>query len=254
LVSFVQRYMPERYMDSGFYAACAGLSARTRSLEIAADNLANMNTVGFRSQTPLFRSFLMSTSGGVTGRAVNSFVGLAGTQLNFAPGQLQQTGSDFDLALEGGGFFAVQTKDGVKYTRNGHLKLAADRKLVNASDDAVLGEGGPLRLPAGQMSVSSDGTVSVAGAPLGRLRVVEFAPGAEPAAVGKMYFEAPDDAVRAAKQVVVRQGALEQSNVDPIGEAVGLVALQRHAEMLQRALAMFHTEMNRVAAEDIPRV
>jgi flagellar basal-body rod protein FlgF len=72
--------------------------------------------------------------------------------------------------------------------------------------------------------------------------------------VGKSYLSAPDGSATAARGAVVRQGALEQSNVDPIAESVGLVALQRHADMLQRALAMFHTEMNRVAAEDIPRV
>jgi flagellar basal body rod protein FlgG len=104
------------------------------------------------------------------------------------------------------------------------------------------------------MSVSSDGTVSVDGALVGRLRVVEFPPEAQVVAVGNSYLEAPGATAQPVKTPVVRQGAIEQSNVDAIGEAVGLVALQRHAEMLQRALAMFHTEMNRVAAEDIPRV
>lgn len=241
-------------MDSGFYSACAGLAARIRTLEVAADNLANMNTAGFRSQTPSFRSFLLSATGGVAGRAVNTFVGLSGTRLNLAPGQVQQTGNDFDLAVEGSGYFAVQTRDGVKYTRDGQFRLSSDRTLVNAGGDAVLGEGGPLRLPSGQMSVSSDGTVSVDGALVGKLQVVEFATGAEPVAVGKSYLEVPEQDVRATKQATIRQGALEQSNVDPIGEAVGLVALQRHAEMLQRALSMFHSEMNRVAAEDIPRI
>jgi flagellar basal-body rod protein FlgF/flagellar basal-body rod protein FlgG len=241
-------------VDSGFYSACAGLAARIRTLEVAADNLANMNTAGFRSQTPSFRSFLLSATGGVAGRAVNTFVGLSGTRLNLAPGQVQQTGNDFDLAVEGSGYFAVQTRDGVKYTRDGQFRLSSDRTLVNAGGDAVLGEGGPLRLPSGQMSVSSDGTVSVDGALVGKLQVVEFATGAEPVAVGKSYLEVPEQDVRATKQATIRQGALEQSNVDPIGEAVGLVALQRHAEMLQRALSMFHSEMNRVAAEDIPRI
>lgn len=242
-------------MDSGFYSACAGLAARIRTLEVAADNLANINTAGFRSQQPSFRSVLMSAAdGAAASRAVNTFVALHGTQLNLAPGQLQQTGNSFDLALEGSGVFAVQTRDGVKYTRNGHFKLAADRTLVNASGDAVLGEGGPLRLPAGQMSVSADGTVSVDGALLGRLRIMDFAPGANVTPVGNAYLSAPDNSVAVARKAVVRQGALEQSNVDPIVESVGLVALQRHADMLQRALSMFHTEMNRVVAEDIPRV
>jgi flagellar basal-body rod protein FlgF/flagellar basal-body rod protein FlgG len=241
-------------VDSGFYSACAGLAARIRTLEIAADNLANINTAGFKSQQPSFRSYLMSASLAGPANVLNSFAALSGTQLNLRSGQMQQTGNDFDLALEGDGFFAVQTKAGVKYTRNGQLMLATDRTLVNALGDPVLGTDGPIRLPAGQMNVSGDGTVSVDGALVGRLRLASFASGARVSAVGQGYYDAADAPAQPAREAVVRQGALEQSNVDPVGEAVGLVALQRHAEMLQRAMAMFYSEMNRVAAEDIAKV
>jgi flagellar basal-body rod protein FlgF len=241
-------------VDSGFYSACAGLAARIRTLELAADNLANLNTAAFRSQQPSFRSLVMTGSGAPTVRAVNSLVAMQEPRLNLSTGQIQHTDNDFDLALEGPGYFAVQTSSGVMYTRNGHFQLSADRTLVNASGDAVLGEGGPLHLPRGQTSVSADGTISVDGALVGRLRVVEFTPGIEPERKGSTYLAVPSGGVSTAKQAIVRQGALEQSNVDPIAEAVGLVALQRHADMMQRALAMFHSELNRVAAEDIPRI
>lgn len=241
-------------MDSGFYSACAGLSARLRTLELSASNLANLNTVGFKSQQPSFRSFLMSSSDVPMVRAVNDYAAINGTRLNLATGQLQATGNDFDLALQGSGFFVVQTADGEKYTRNGQLKLAADRTLITSAGDPVMGEGGVIRLPAGQLNVSTDGTMSVDGALVGRLRIVDFPPATALAAVGSSYFDAPAGSALPARQIAVRQGAIEQSNVDPIAEAVSLVALQRHAEMLQRALSMFHTELNRVAVEDIPRL
>jgi flagellar basal-body rod protein FlgF/flagellar basal-body rod protein FlgG len=142
----------------------------------------------------------------------------------------------------------------VKYTRNGQLKLAADRTLITSAGDPVMGEGSAIRLPAGQLSVSADGTISVDGALVGRLRIVDFPPETALASIGSSYFEAPGSSAQPAAQVAVTQGALEQSNVDPIAEAVGLVALQRHAEMLQRALSMFHAELNKVAVEDIPRL
>jgi flagellar basal body rod protein FlgG len=104
------------------------------------------------------------------------------------------------------------------------------------------------------MSVSADGTISIDGALVGRLRVVDFSPGIRPERKGSTYLAVPSGGVVTAKQAMIRQGALEQSNVDAIAEAVGLVALQRHADMMQRALAMFHSELNRLAAEDIPRI
>lgn len=241
-------------MDSGFYSACAGLSARLRTLELSASNLANLNTVGFKSQQPSFRSILMSSSSVPMIRAVNDYTAISGTRVNLAAGQLQTTGNDFDLALQGSGFFVIQTTDGVKYTRNGQLKLAADRTLVTSAGDPIMGEGGAIRLPAGQLNVSSDGTMSVDGALVGRLRIVDFPPATALTSVGSSYFDAPAGSALPAAQIAVRQGSLEQSNVDPIAEAVGLVALQRHAEMLQRALSMFHTELNKVAVEDIPRL
>jgi flagellar basal-body rod protein FlgF/flagellar basal-body rod protein FlgG len=196
----------------------------------------------------------MSSSNVPLIRAVNDYTAINGTRLNLATGQLQATGNDFDVALQGSGFFVVQTSDGVKYTRNGQFKLGADRTLITSAGDPVMGEGGVIRLPAGQLSVSTDGTMSVDGALVGRLRVIDFPPATALEAVGNGYFDAPAANARPATQIAIRQGAIEQSNVDPIAEAIGLVALQRHAEMLQRALTMFHTELNKVAVEDIPRL
>jgi flagellar basal body rod protein FlgG len=140
-----------------------------------------------------------------------------------------------------------------RFTRNGHLQLSSAGELVNSSGDPVLGEGGPILLPPGAtVTISPSGEVSANGALAGKLRLVEFecSPLTE-IAPGRFSSTATP---RQSPQSRVRQGALESSNVNGVEAAVGLVALQRHAEMLQRALAIFHSEFNRIAATELPRV
>ncbi len=242
-------------MDSGFYAACAGLVARTQSLELAANNLANSSTTGYRRQQETFRQvFAGQAPIGVLNRAVNAFGVLGNPTTDFAQGSLQKTGSPFDFAIEGRAFFAVQTPAGVRYTRDGSFHLAADRTLLTAAGDPVLGDQGPIRLPEGEPSVSADGSVSVDGALAGRLRLIEFAPGADLVPAGNAYYTSAGAAAGAAKDAQVRQGMLENSNVRPVEAAVSLIAIQRHAEMLNRTLSIFHNQFNRIAASELSRV
>lgn len=244
-------------MNSGLYAACAALIARTQTLEVAANNLANVNTAGYKAQQVAFQS-LLAKSGAANlspiNRAINDFAVLGGTVINRAAGNFESTGSEFDLAVEGAGCFAVQTKAGVRYTRDGRFQVSTQGALTTSSGDAVLGDQGPVRLPNGPLSVAPDGTISVNGAVTGKLKMVEFAPGAQLRSEGGSYYSAPAGTERTAVNSSVRQGVIESSNVNPMEAAVGLVALQRHFEMLQRALSIFHSDFNRIAVEDLPRV
>lgn len=241
-------------MNSGFYSACAALIARTHSLDISANNLANVSTVGFRSQQPSFRSVLLTNRSGEVQRAVNEFAAIAPERAAFSAGRVERTGNDLDVALDGPGFLTVQTRAGVRYTRDGRLQVSPEGILVNLAGDPVLGKRGAIHTPGGQLSISDDGTVSVNGAVVDRLSTVEFASTESLIPNGNSYFAADAAAAKPAIRTSVSQGALERSNVDPIGAAVGLIALQRHAEMMQRALAIFHSDFNRIAAEEIPRV
>ncbi len=245
-------------MDSGFYAACAGLMARTQTLELAANNLANVNTTGYRSQQPTFRTLLAQSNLAGLSRyaaAVNDFGVVGGSSLDQTQGSLERTGSPLDVAVEGTGYLTVQTPDGVRYTRNGNLKLSKDRQLQTNSGDPVLGASGqPIRMPDGEVSISGDGTISVGGALAGQLRIVEFPANTPMTQVGSSYYNAPSAAATPAKNSQLRQGMLESSNVNPVAAAVGLIALQRNAEMLTRAMSVFHNDLNRMAAEDLPRV
>jgi flagellar basal-body rod protein FlgF/flagellar basal-body rod protein FlgG len=244
-------------MDSGFYAACAGLSAQTQALDLIANNVANLNTTGYRGQQQTFQSLLASASGELANplnRALNNFNVLGDTRTDFASGNLQATGNAPDLGIEGDGFFVVQTQAGPVITRNGNFQISTAGQLLTQTGDMVLGEQGPITVPSGPLSISADGTLSVNGALVDKMRLVELAPGTSPVAVGSSYYSVPDNASHPAVHSSVRQGMLEASNVNPVTAVVDLLAIQRRAEMLERAMSVFYSNFNKVAANDLPHV
>lgn len=244
-------------MDSGFYAACTALMARSQTLDLVANNLANVSTPGYRAQHDSFRSMFATSSRALSGLnlAVNDYSVLGGGQLDLSQGNLEKTGNDLDLGIEGKGFFAVQTAGGQLFTRDGNFHVSPKGELVTSAGDTVLGtDNRPIPIVGAPVSVSPDGTISVNGALAGQLKVVDFSAGTPLEAVGKTYYSAPDKTAVPAMQASVQQGMLESSNVNPVASSVELITVQRYAELMQRALTMFHTEMNQVATQDLPRV
>jgi flagellar basal-body rod protein FlgF len=244
-------------MDSGFYAACTALMSKTQAMESVANNLANVNTSGFRAQRNQFSSVLADAS--VTGSsplnlAVNNYGVLGGTRLDLSQGSLETTGNDLDFAIDGPGFFAVQTAAGRKYTRSGNFQVAANGQLITAGGDPVLGEKGAINVSGGKVHLGSDGTISVNGAVVGQLKIVDFPSSTQLEAMGKTYYSAPAGSEIGAKQVSVQQGVIEASNVNPVTSAVDLINIQRQSEMMGRALSFFNTDLDKTATEDLPRV
>jgi len=244
-------------MDSGYYAACAGFAAQTQALELVANNLANLGTAGYRGQEATFRS-LLAGAGTVAwnplNAAVNDFGVLGGSRIDRASGSLAATGNPLDLAVAGNGFFVVQSAQGAVYTRNGSFHATPTGQLVTGQGDAVLGEQGPITLPPGTVAVSSDGTVSVDGVVVAKLRVAEFSPDTSLRAVGNATYAAPAGSALPAASSSIRQGMLEDSNVSPVDGVVQLISIQRNAEMMQRALTVFDSQFNQTAVQDLPRV
>jgi len=244
-------------MGSGFYAAFTGLAARTEALDLLASNLANSSTTGYKAQLPFYQSFEASrrASGlGSLNHAVNDYGVLGGATINLQAGSIESTGNDLDVALEGSGFLVVQTKAGLRYTRNGNLKVGPKGDLESPSGDPVLGQQGSINLPSGQIAISADGTISHNGAVVDQLRLVNFAPGTQLTLEGSSYYSAPGGTERPATDLQVRQGSLESSNLNPVMGTVGLIELQRQTETLQNALQIFHNVFNLSAAQDLPRV
>jgi flagellar basal-body rod protein FlgF/flagellar basal-body rod protein FlgG len=244
-------------MDSGFYAACTALVSKTQALDSVANNLANVNTSGYRAERNQFSSVLANAS--VTGSsplnlAVNNFGVLGSTRLDLTSGSLQKTGNDLDFAINGSGFFAVQTAAGQMYTRNGNFQIAANGQLVTPAGDPVLGEKGVINVSGGKVEVGADGTISVNGAAAGRLKIVDFPATTQLASMGKTYYSAPAGSEIPAAQSSIEQGVVEASNVNPVTSAVELINVQRQAEMMERALSFFNNDLDKTATEDLPRV
>jgi flagellar basal-body rod protein FlgF len=244
-------------MDSGYYAACAGFAAQTQALELVAHNLANLGTTGYRGQQATFRS-LVAGGGAVSwnpvNAAINNFGLLGGSRLDLASGSLAATGNPLDMSVAGAGFFVIQTGRGIAYTRDGGFHLTPAGQLVTAEGDTVLGQQGPIMLPNGTMSVSSDGTISVDGIVVDQLRLAEFSPSTSLEALGNSLYTAPAGSALAAASSLVKQGMLEQSNVSAVESVVQLITIQRSADMMQRALTIFDSQFNQTAVEDLPKV
>jgi flagellar basal-body rod protein FlgF len=244
-------------MDSGYYAACTALVSRTQELDTIANNLANVSTIGYRGEKNVFSSVLAdarASNGTALNRALNDYGVLGGTELDESQGALQKTGGELDLAIQGPGYFEVQTANGVMYTRNGSFQVSGKGQLITSTGDAVMGDSGTITMLPGPVSISADGTISSKGAVTGKLHVVEFPAGTKLTSMGNSYYSAPPKTAEESKSSDVRQGMLESSNVNPIFGMVELVTAQRSAEMMQRALSMFNSEIDKTATQDLPKV
>jgi flagellar basal-body rod protein FlgF/flagellar basal-body rod protein FlgG len=244
-------------MDSGYYAACTALVSRTQALDTIANNLANASTVGYRAQHNIFSSVLAeagTTPNSPLNQAINNYGILSGTTMDDSQGAMQKTGNSLDVAIQGEGYFAVQTPNGTMYTRNGSFQVSARGQLTTSAGDAVLGASGPITMPPGEVSISPDGTISSNGAVAGKLKLVQFKPGTTLTGAGESYYSAPPNTEIAATGATINQGMLESSNVNPVSSMVELITAQRSAEMMQRALTMFSSEMDKTATQELPKV
>jgi flagellar basal-body rod protein FlgF len=249
-------------MDSGYYAVSAGLAAQTQALELVAHNLANLGTTGYRGEQTTFRSLLaahdLSGSGAVSrnfiNAAINNFGVLGGSRLDLKSGSVAPTGNPLDVAVAGSGFFAVQSAQGVLYTRDGSFHVSSTGQLVTSQGNTVLGEQGPVTLPNGAVAISSDGTISVEGTVVDKLRLAEFPPGTSLTALGNATYSAPAGSALAAAGSSVMQGMLEGSNVSATEGVVQLLTVQRNAEMLGRAFSALDGQLNQIAVQDLPKV
>lgn len=252
-------------MDSGLYAAYTGLMARTQALDTAANNIANAGTNGFRAQRDYFRSALVdglpsdSLAQSQVGDAVNDFGLLGGNHLDLGQGQLQATGNPLDLAIQGSGFFAVQTAQGIQYTRDGAFTRSDTGVLQTTQGEPVLDANQQsITIPSGAIHISPDGSVSVSTADgsaiVGQVGVFDFSDPSALTAEGTNRFTASGATTPTAGSGSVIQGSLEGANEDAVHGTMQLVLVQRQAEMMQKALSVFNNDLDKTAAEDLPRV
>ncbi len=217
-------------MESATYIALSRQGGLRRQLDVVANNLANMNTSGFKGEKMMFVEHLVNSKGGY--RPIGekqAYVRDIATMRDFSEGPLEQTGNPLDLAISGEGYFTIQTDQGNRYSRNGHFELDEAGQLVTKSGDPVLAEGGsPVFFAPGdtKIAIGRDGTISTQNGDLGKLAVVKFANEQElrPGAGGLMATETTPDAV---ENPNIQQGMLEGSNVLPIVEMSHMIKVHR---------------------------
>ena len=245
-------------MDSGYYAAMTGLEARSQALDTAAANLANAQTPGFRAERAFFRSVLLGpdSADSQLGQTVNNYGLLGGDRLSQAQGALQQTGNPLDLAIEGQGFFAVETPNGPHYTRDGSFHRSQKGQLVTSAGEPVLSSTGqPIPIPPGTVSVGADGVLSVDGGVVATVGVFTFPDSVQFAPEGaNRYIAQAGSKPALAKDASIHEGSVEGANQDVVQGTMDLIMMQRQFEMMQKALTIFHTDFNKFATEDLPKV
>lgn len=227
-------------MENSLLIGLSRQMALARELDVVANNLANINTTGFKADTAVFQEYLMPRAREnrfQTGDRELRFVHDRATRHDFSQGPIQQTGSPLDVAIDGDAFLVVQTARGERYTRNGSLQINATGQLVMTDGSPVLGESGPIVFQPldRNIAISPDGRVSVnEGASSrteslrGKLRLVTFAQRGRLEKDGQNTLAAPAGvAPQAAANVKVVQGAIEKSNVNGVVEMSRMIEITR---------------------------
>lgn len=243
-------------MNSGLYTAYSGLRAQSDALEILANNLANVNTTGFKEDKAFFtlldRSLNEPNKPNTITTAVNRSV-LAHKALNSTESSLSFTDRDLDIAIEGRGFLAINTPQGIRYTRNGNLHVNAQAVLTTSEGFPVLGDSEkPITLGPGIVKINQDGEVLVDNSKVDRLRIVTFDNISALEKQGNSLFRSRSGQVSAtASDATVRSGYLEESNVNAVTSMVQMVDIMRHFEAIQKSVSLLMNDINSKAIEKL---
>lgn len=234
-------------MIQGLYAAANGILSMEDRQAVIANNIANSTTPGFKRQISVQEGFYQTFLGATKNfsrfdamTAPGGGVKLTETFTDFANGIIAQTGNPFDVALIGPGFFAVETPEGLRFTRNGKFSLGVEGELVTNDGYKVLSvDGNSITLGAGSVTFGSDGTVRVDGEVAGLIRIVEFDDNHMLTREGFNLYIASDAAQNRshpATSTTVAAQSLESSNVSTAGEMVQMMLALRGYEANQRVI------------------
>jgi flagellar basal-body rod protein FlgF len=246
----------EPAMENSLLVGLSRQVALRRELDVIANNLANLGTTGFKGEGVLFQEFLdgqVRDHGFAAPDQRVAFVIDRATRTDFSQGPMERTGNALDVAIDGEGFLVVETDDGERFTRNGTLTVDSTGRLVTASGQAVLGDGGPIVLEPDdtEISIAPDGTVSTRDGDRGRLRVVRFENEAQLVKGGENLFAANDAPLPAEPRTRILQGMIEKSNVRPVVEMSRMIEVTRAyttlANMMQRTDELRRNAIERLA-------
>jgi flagellar basal-body rod protein FlgF len=244
-----------------------GLSRQTlleRQLDVVANNIANVNTTGYKADSSLFEEFL--TSGAHEDNFVGadrrvSYVQDRATFRDFSQGAPDQTKNPLDVAIDGSGFLVVQTAAGERYTRDGGLQLNGQGQLVTVAGDPVLGASGPIVFQPTDhdINVAPDGTITVvegtskADSVRGKLRLVSFADAQKLLKQGSNLYSAGEGAAQPDAKSTVRQGFIEKSNVNAVAEMSRMIEVTRAYTQISTLLQQ-QSDLHKTAIQQLAEV
>jgi flagellar basal body rod protein FlgG len=237
-------------MAGGYYTALSGMRTRMDALDRLAADIANASTTGYKTE----RAGTAQANRPSFGAALESAIDVANAEgrLDLRPGSIATTGRAMDLAITGRGFFVVETANGPRYTRNGHLIRQADGTLATDEGHPVLGTSGPIRIGPGEVAVDPDGTVRSGGTIAGTLQVVEFDDDVRLDRDNGSTFRTAAEP-RPVSKVELAIGALEQSNVSIVERVAELSEVSRSFETLLRSVAVLMNDVDRGAITEFSR-
>jgi flagellar basal-body rod protein FlgF len=230
-------------MSGGMYLAAAGALVQHLRLEVLANNVANINTIGYKRDRSIFRipeengSQTFETS--IEGiQSLSPYAPPFSTVIDFSQGAIRKTGNPLDVAINGNGFFSVQTPTGVQYTRQGGFTLDSQGKLTTSDGFPVMGEGGEITLEEGVVEIDTQGSVLVDGDEVARLQITDFSNPETLKKAGNSRFVETELSVvgQRPENTTLSQGYLETANVNPVLAMTEMIETSRAFEAYQKVI------------------
>jgi len=222
---------------SGIYKVVGASLAQKLKFDTISNNLANINSNAFKKDIVSFDEVLAIKNSSTT---------------DFTPGPLNYTGNKLDVAIDGPGFFKIQTARGIRYTRNGSFSVNSEGLLVTQKGDAVLGQNGPISVIGGDIIIGGDGEIELDGAPADKIIVVDFAQSQNLRKEGMSYYiyEGEEKGIFDSNDSTIQQGYTENSNVNPTEEMIKMIETLRAFESAQKVIQTID-ELNRKMVNDV---
>ena len=216
--------------------------------ESVTNNLANASTIGFKEE------YLRSIAQTDTVNQQENQVSSGNLNINMTQGMIQQTGNALDVALDGDGFFAVQTKDGESYTRKGNFHLNKNGEIVTSAGEPVLGDRGPIVARGKNIQIDQQGLVTVDGGQVGKLKIVTFDQPKMLERAGNGVYSAPAAAgvkIKDSPQII--SNSVELSNVNAVQQMVTMIEIQRTMETYQKLIQTI-TDQDKISTTRVGRL